>query len=46
MSSETITIPRSEYVRLKRFEKIDYDLISQLVESLEDARRGLIRRVA
>ena len=43
---ETITIPKDEYERLKELEKVDHDLISQLVESLEDAKHGRIRRVA
>ena len=43
---ETVTIPREEYERLKKLEKVDHELISQLVESLEDAKRGRIRRVA
>lgn len=43
---ETITIPKIEYERLKKLEQVDHDLISQLVESLEDAKHGRIRRVA
>lgn len=43
---ETITIPKIEYERLKKLEKVDHDLIAQLVESLEDAKCGRIRRVA
>lgn len=46
MASDTITIKKSEYQRLKKLEKIDHELISQLVESLEDAKSGRIRRVA
>lgn len=46
MSQETITITKEEYERLKKLEKVDHDLISQLVESLEDAKQGRIRRVA
>lgn len=43
---ETVTISKEEYDRLKRLEKIDHDLIQQLVDSLEDAKHGRIRRVA
>ncbi len=43
---ETITIPKEEYERLKKLEKVDHELISQLVESLEDAKQGRIRRIA
>ena len=46
MEQEMITISKKEYEKLKKLEKIDYDLISQLVESLEDAKHGRIRRVA
>ncbi len=46
METETITIPKVEYERLKKLEKVDHDLIAQLVESLEDAKQGRIRRVA
>jgi hypothetical protein len=46
MAAETITISREEYDRLKKLEKVDHDLIGQLVESLEDAKNGRIRRVA
>ncbi|MBS3133024.1 hypothetical protein J4470_02760 [Candidatus Woesearchaeota archaeon] len=46
MTTNVVTIPREEYERLKRLEKVDYDLIHQLVESLEDAKGGRIRRVA
>lgn len=43
---ESVTITREEYDRLKKIEKVDHDLISQLAESLEDAKQGRIRRVA
>lgn len=46
MATETVTITKAEYKRLKKLEKIDHDLIGQLVESLEDAKHGRIRRVA
>ena len=46
MASDTVTISRVEYERLKKLEKVDHDLIAQLVESLEDAKNGRIRRVA
>jgi hypothetical protein len=46
MATETVTIPKAEYERLKKLEKVDRDLIEQLNESLEDAKHGRIRRVA
>jgi len=46
MTTEMVTISKEEYERLKRLEKVDHDLISQLAESLENAKTGRIRRVA
>lgn len=43
---DTVTIPRAEYERLKKLEKVDRDFIKELFESLEDAKHGRIRRVA
>lgn len=50
---ETITIPKDEYERLKaqiamlkELEKIDFDLLRQFKQSLEDIKAGRIRRVA
>ena len=48
-----INIPKEEYERmkmqlekLKEFEKIDFDLIRQFRDSLEDVKEGRIRKVA
>ena len=46
MVQETVTIPKAEYERLKKLEKVDHELIEQLIDSLEDAKHGRIRRVA
>lgn len=43
---ETITISKQEYEHLKKLEQVDHGLIQQLVDSLEDAKHGRIRRVA
>ncbi len=50
---EMIKIPKEEYERmrnelrkLKELEKIDWDLVKQFKESLEDLKEGKIRRVA
>jgi len=50
---ETINIPKEEYERmkiqltkLKNLEKIDFDLMRQFKESLEDVKAGRIRKVA
>ena len=46
MKTETITISKKEYARLKRLEKIDCQLLRQFRQSLEDVKVGRIRRVA
>lgn len=46
MAIDTITIPKSEYERLKTLEKLDYDLIRQFAGSLEDLKKGRFKRLA
>ncbi len=46
MGTETVSIPKEEYTRLKKLEEIDQDLLNQLVSSLEDIKAGRIRKVA
>ena len=50
---EMISMPRTKYeemkhqiARLRELEKIDFDLIRQFKDSLEDVKAGRIRRVA
>ncbi len=50
---EMISIPKDEYEELKvqvallrELQKIDFDLIRQFKQSLEDVKMGKIRRVA
>ncbi|MBS3074291.1 hypothetical protein J4447_02420 [Candidatus Pacearchaeota archaeon] len=50
---EMISISRDEYemlktqlARLRELEKIDFDLLRQFKQSLEDVKAGRIRRVA
>ena len=45
MKQETITIPKEEYERLKKLEKIDWELVQSFKNSLEDLKEGRIRRV-
>jgi len=40
---ETVTIPKKEYVSLKRHENIDIEFLKSLVKSLEDIKAGRIR---
>ncbi len=50
---DMIEVPRDKYeemklkvARLEELEKLDFDLIRQFKESLEDVKAGRIRRVA
>lgn len=43
---EMIKIPKEEYDRLKKLEKVDFQLVEQFKESLEDVKEGRITRVA
>ena len=50
---ETVNIPKEEYEKMKRqimklreLEKVDFDLIRQFKDSLEDVKAGRIRKVA
>ncbi len=50
---EMISIPKDEYermrmqlVRLRELEKVDFDLLRQFKQSLEDVKTGRIQRVA
>lgn len=45
MATETVKIPKEEYLRLKKCEEIDQELLNQLVSSLEDIKAGRIKRV-
>jgi len=46
MEEKTITISLKEYKKLKRLEKIDFELVRQFKEGLEDLKAGRVRRVA
>lgn len=46
MVTETISIPVDEYKRLKKLEKLDFDLIRQFASSLEDLKHGRFKRLA
>lgn len=43
VSPRTVTITRQEYDRLKKHEKIDRELLTSLVKSLEDIKAGRIK---
>lgn len=42
---ETVTIPKEEYERLKKLEKIDWELVESFKRSLEDLRAERIKQV-
>lgn len=53
MNMEMVSISKTEYERMKeqivelrKLERIDFDLVGQFKESLEDVKAGRIRRVA
>jgi|TARA_Y100000310_G_C20277349_1_gene620903 hypothetical protein len=43
---ETVTIPKKEYDRLKKLEDLDFNLIRQFANSLEDLKHGRFKRLA
>lgn len=45
MATETVTIPRAEYERLKKEAEIDMELVNKIKKSLEDIKAERIRRV-
>lgn len=42
--SDTVTIPKSEYKRLKKLEQIDYELLQSISRGLEDLKAGRFKR--
>lgn len=45
-SMNTITIPKREYEKLKKDAELNSDLIRQFASSLNDLKKGKIKRVA
>jgi hypothetical protein len=43
--AQMVTIPVSEYRKLKKLERIDYELLRSVERGLEDIREGRIKRV-
>jgi len=43
---ETVTIPKKEYVMLKKQANIDMDLLKQFMKSFKDIKEGRVKRVA
>tara|TARA_B100000315_G_C14582929_1_gene591460 strand:- start:2791 stop:2925 length:135 start_codon:yes stop_codon:yes gene_type:complete len=43
---ETVTIPKEEYLRLKKLEELDLALVKQFGNSLEDLKKGRFKKLA
>ena len=46
MAQKMVQIPREEYERLKKLEELDYELIKQFSDSLDDLKKGKFKRLA
>ena len=46
MAQETVTISRKEYEDLKKLKELDYDLMRQFSNSLQDLKKGRFKRFA
>lgn len=42
MATDTVTIPKEEYLKLKKYEEVDQKLLNQIIKSLEDIKAGRI----
>lgn len=42
---ETVTIPKKEYIKLKRKANTDEKFLKELAQSLEDIKNGRVKRV-
>ena len=45
MKTETITIPRIEYEKLKKRAEVDWQLVEKIKRSLEDVKQGRVTEV-
>ncbi|MBS3062359.1 MAG: hypothetical protein J4203_00670 [Candidatus Diapherotrites archaeon] len=45
MTQQMVTIPRDEYLALKKQAKIDLEFVKDLVSSLADIKAGRVRQV-
>ena len=45
MATETVTIPRAEYERLKEMSQVDWELVEKLKKSFEDIKHGRITEI-
>ena len=40
MSNDTVTIPKEEYERLKSLEKVEWEIVGEFKDSLNDLKKG------
>ncbi|MBS3102617.1 hypothetical protein J4458_04170 [Candidatus Woesearchaeota archaeon] len=45
MASETITIPKKEYERLKKKEEVDTELLEDIAHGIKDVLTGKVKEV-
>lgn len=45
MTTETVTIPRAEYERMKEESTVDWKLVEKIKRSFEDIKQGRITEV-
>jgi len=42
--ADTVIIQKSEYKKLKRLEKVDYELLEKIAKGLEDIKAGRVKK--
>ncbi len=42
---KTITIPKEEYNKLKKFEKVDQELLQDIARGIKDILKGKVKEV-
>ena len=45
MANETITIPKSEYKKLKSLERVDQELLKDIARGIKDILEGKVKEV-
>ncbi len=45
MATESVTIPREEYVRLKKHAKVDEELLQDIARGIKDILKGKVKEV-
>lgn len=45
MKQETVTIPKKEYQKLKKLEKVDQELLKDIAMGIKDILKGKVKEV-